>query len=278
MSTVRVEGGRYFIQDSAGDGAFVWQQVDTGLQSSAQVWVRSPLLGSLIDALGQDQDGHRWLVMEEAGESLPGVNRLRDILLSSLALIFLLPLLLVVAVLIKVTSEGPVFYATTVVGKDRSQFTWYKLRSMRTPGKGENLAWRRARFQEYVEGKAPLGTAEQPSKVIEKDRVTSVGRFIRKFSIDELPQLWNVLRGQMSLVGPRPCLPYESEFYEDWRGGRFDVEAGLTGVWQVYGRGRVGFDEAVSMDLYYARRRSFLYDLHLMFRTVGVVITGRGAL
>jgi lipopolysaccharide/colanic/teichoic acid biosynthesis glycosyltransferase len=198
--------------------------------------------------------------------------------------VLLSPLLLIVAVLIKIGSPGPVFFATTVVGKDRQTFVWHKLRSMRVVPEAEDIEKRRAKFQAYVEATSEgsdeslSGSQNAPKKVIENRRVTPVGRFIRKFSIDELPQLWNVLRGEMSLVGPRPCLPYEAEFYTEWRGRRFCVQPGLSGIWQVFGRGRVGFDASAAMDAYYVYRRSFQFDVYLIYRTLGVVFTGRGAL
>jgi lipopolysaccharide/colanic/teichoic acid biosynthesis glycosyltransferase len=132
-------------------------------------------------------------------------------------------------------------------------------------------------FCDYVEGKRNSSSTNAPVKVIDEERVTPIGRFLRKYSIDELPQLWNVLAGQMCLVGPRPCLPYEAAYFSGWREGRFKVKPGLTGIWQVFGRGRVGFDEAAALDRYYVYRRSFLFDLYLMIKTIGVVLTGAGA-
>lgn len=272
------EPGRSFIEDTGADGASVWQQADLALQRGAQVWLRSPLLEVLADAIGQDCNGHRWLVIEPRGRRPFAVVRIRDVLLSAMAMICLSPLLLIIALLIKSGSKGPVFFATTVVGKNRSPFTWHKLRSMWVVPESVDVERRRERFQEYVEGKSPSGSQKAPTKVIEKSRVTPVGSFIRKYSIDELPQLWNVLRGEMSLVGPRPCLPYEAEFFTDWRGRRFDVRPGLSGVWQVFGRGSVGFDEAAAMDIFYIYRRSLGFDLYLILKTLEVVFTGRGAL
>ncbi len=272
------EPSRSFIEDTDANGAFLWQQVDLVLQRGGQVWLRSPLLDVLADAIGQDYSGHRWLVIEPRGRRPHALVRIRDIFLSALAMACLSPLLLIIAVLIKSSSKGPVFFATTVVGKKQSPFTWHKLRSMRVVSESVDMEQRLARFQEYVEGKRTSGSQKAPTKVIEKSRVTPVGSFIRKYSIDELPQLWNVLRGEMSLVGPRPCLPYEAEFFTDWRGRRFDVRPGLSGVWQVFGRGSVGFDEAAAMDIFYIYRRSLGFDLYLILKTLGVVFTGRGAL
>jgi lipopolysaccharide/colanic/teichoic acid biosynthesis glycosyltransferase len=284
MNRDRSKGDRSFVQDTLADGTVLWQQVDAALQEGHQVWLRSPLLGILADAIGQEYDGHQWLVIESRRERAIVWNRLRDLLLSSMALVLLSPLLLVVGVLIKTGSQGPVFFATIVVGRDRRPFVWHKLRSMRVVPENEDIERRRAKFQAYVEGtrvgadESTSGSQSVPKKVIENRRVTPVGRIIRKYSIDELPQLWNVLRGEMSLLGPRPCLPYEAEFYRGWRGRRFQVEPGLSGIWQVFGRGRVGFDEAAAMDVYYVYRRSFRFDLYLIYKTLGVVFTGRGAL
>lgn len=272
------EPGRRFVDDASGDGVFLWQQVDLALQEGVQVWFSSPLLEPLMDSLGRDLEGRRWLVLEPGGSRLAALARLVDLLLSGLALILLSPLLLVIGLLIKIGSKGPVLFSTTVMGKERRPFVWHKLRSMRVMPASEDVERRRERFKEYVEGRR-LGNAEEaPTKVIDKTRVTPVGAFIRKYSIDELPQLWNVLRGDMSLVGPRPCLPYEAEFFTSWRGRRFKVKPGLSGVWQVFGRGRVSFEEAAAMDVYYIYRRSLAFDAYLIFKTLGVVFSGRGAL
>jgi len=273
-----IEPNRCFVEDIEADSASMWRQVDSALQRGDQVWLRSSLLRPLADAFGRDCNGQRWLVIDPKGSRHVVLARMRDILLSSLALVLLSPVLFVIAVLIKAGSKGPVFFATTVVGKKCRSFTWHKLRSMRIISASVDVERRRARFQEYVEGKSLSGSQKAPTKVIEKGRVTPVGSFIRKYSIDELPQLWNVLRGEMSLVGPRPCLPYEAEFFTGWRGRRFDVRPGLSGVWQVYGRGRAGFEEAAAMDAYYVYRRSLGFDLYLIYKTLGVVFTGRGAL
>ena len=272
------EPNRRFVEDTEADGASMWRQVDAALEREGQVWLRSPLLGTLAEAIGQECNGHRWLVIEPRGKRPFALVRIRDVFLSALALVFLSPLLFIIAILIKSGSKGPVFFATTVVGKKQSPFTWHKLRSMQVVPETVDVERRRARFQEYVEGKSPSGSQKAPTKVIEKSRVTPIGSFIRKYSIDELPQLWNVLRGEMSLVGPRPCLPYEAEFFDDWRRKRFDVRPGLSGVWQVFGRGSVSFDEAAAMDVFYVYRRSLGFDLFLILKTLGVVFTGRGAL
>ena len=273
------DGNRIYLADASPDGTSLWSEVDSALDQGCQVWLRSPLLEALTEVLGKESDGCSWLVINARKERGPSsLARLRDIVLSSVSLLLLSPLLLLIAVLVRASSCGSVFFSTTVVGKERNPFTWRKFRSMRVVPEADDVERRRARFQSYVEGNNPSDAADVPKKVIETSRVTPVGRFIRKFSIDELPQLWNVLRGEMSLVGPRPCLPYEADFYTGWRDQRFSVKPGLTGVWQVFGRGRVGFDESAAMDVFYVYRRSLGFDLYLIYKTIGVVLSGRGAL
>jgi len=194
-----------------------------------------------------------------------------------MALVVLSPFMLAVAILIKLTSSGPVFYKTVVVGRNGGQFLWRKFRSMSVMDEKVDSAMRREKFRTYVENREFSAVQSTSTKTIDLNRVTPIGRIIRKFSVDELPQLWNVICGQMSLVGPRPCLPYEAEFYTGWRSRRFNVRPGLTGIWQVFGRGCTSFDESAAMDVYYLYRRSFLFDLYLILKTIGVVITGKGA-
>lgn len=262
------------------DVGVLWQRTDTALERMSEVWIRSPLLSRLYDPLGRVHDGRQWLVLQAREREVRPVwlHRLRDVLLSVLALIVLAPLFLVVGLLVKLSSPGPVFYSTTVVGKDRDPFKWYKFRSMRVVPDTKDVEQRHARFRRYVADGDRTGDGDAPKKVIDNHRVTRVGRFIRRHSIDELPQLWNVLRGEMTLVGPRPCLPYEAESFTGWRSRRFGVRPGLTGVWQVYGRGRVPFDEGAAMDVYYTYRQTLGFDLALILKTVSTVLTGRGGL
>ena len=117
----------------------------------------------------------------------------------------------------------------------------------------------------------------QPLKITNDPRVTRVGKFLRKFSLDELPQLINVLKGDMSIVGPRPCLPYEYEIYKDWHKKRTSVRPGITGLWQVTGRSEVSFEDMILLDLYYIYNRSFVMDLSIMYETIFVVFGKRGA-
>jgi len=163
-----------------------------------------------------------------------------------------------------------------VAGEGGRFFLWRKFRSMTVAGK-EEVERRQASFRAYAEGSLSGANGERAFKVINRQRVTPLGHLIRKHSLDELPQLGNVFRGEMSLVGPRPCLPYEMEYFAGWRWRRFTVPPGLTGMWQVFGRGRVGHEEAAAMDVFYTYRRSFGLDLYLMWKTAAIVVNGEGA-
>lgn len=266
------------VEESSFDGEGFWQKVDNGLNLEERVLVRSPLLESLSTSLGQMRGSKYWLLIEcKDKESKEWLFRSRDVILSFLGLILLSPFMFAIALLVKLSSPGPVFYKTRVLGQHKKEFVWRKFRSMRVMDEKIDSALRREKFLEYVENRQPNMPKGISTKTIDLARVTPIGRIIRKFSVDELPQLWNVICGQMSLVGPRPCLPYEADFYIGWRSRRFNVRPGLTGVWQVFGRGRTSFDESAAMDVYYLYRRSFLFDFYLIIKTIGIVLTGKGA-
>jgi exopolysaccharide biosynthesis polyprenyl glycosylphosphotransferase len=194
------------------------------------------------------------------------LKRAADLVLTSFALVALSPVLLGVMAAIKLDSRGPVFYRQKRVGKDGEYFWMLKFRSMCVDA-DKKLAELRARN----EATGPL------FKMRDDPRVTRVGRFIRRWSLDELPQLFNVMRGEMSLVGPRPPLPSEVDQYEDWQYGRLRAVPGLTGLWQVSGRSEVPFHDMVRLDLHYIRNWSLSLDLEIMLRTIPAVLTNRGA-
>ncbi|QFP80322.1 sugar transferase [Latilactobacillus graminis] len=191
-----------------------------------------------------------------------GVKRLFDIVASLVGLILLSPLFGVIAIWIKVDDpEGGVFYSQTRLGLKQRAFKMYKFRSMCTD------ADQRLKYllqHNEVEG-AMFKMKEDP-------RITKVGKFIRKYSIDELPQLWNVLIGDMTLVGPRPPLEREIKEYTDYDWQRLMVKPGCTGLWQVSGRNSIGFHEMVELDLEYIKNSSLVYDLGILFRTVKIMI------
>ncbi len=191
-----------------------------------------------------------------------------DLMAASVAIVILSPFLGVIALLIKLGSNGPLFFHTEVVGQNGKSFRWYKFRTMYWGKKDEA-------HRDHVSEHIRLGT--RPTGKLEHDpRVTPIGGWLRKHSLDELPQLWNVVNGNMSLVGPRPCLPYEFEQYATWHKERFAVRPGMTGLWQVSGRSSVSFNDMVILDLYYIHNISPWLDWAIVLRTIGVVLTGRG--
>lgn len=186
-----------------------------------------------------------------------------------------LPFFLYIALAIKMNSKGPVFYLAKAVGKNGKFFNMYKFRSM-------NVNNRSDRHKNYVtkliKGEITNdGNNGQPLKLTDDSRVTPVGRMLRKYSLDELPQMINVLKGDMSLVGPRPCLPYEYEIYKEWHKKRTIVRPGLTGLWQVAGRSEVSFEDMILLDLYYIYNRTLLMDWNILFETIFVVLAKKGA-
>ncbi len=202
------------------------------------------------------------------------LKRASDLIISSLAIALLLPLWLLIALLIKLDSRGPVFYTQERVGMDGRLFLLYKFRTMVANADSElHREYQRA----FIAGRAEanLGNDQKPTyKLLADPRITRVGKFLRKTSIDEVPQLWNVLMGDMSIVGPRPPIPYEVEAYELWHRKRLDMKPGLTGLWQVSGRNRLPFEEMVRLDLFYIENWSLLLDLKIIVRT-GFVMLGR---
>ena len=200
-----------------------------------------------------------------------------DIAGSAALLILLSPLFLLIAALVKLRSRGPVIYEQTRIGQNLKPFTMLKFRTM-------YLDADPARHREFVSAFINAGPpASEPGaipffKLTGDPRVTPVGHLLRKTSLDELPQLWNVLRGDMSLVGPRPALPYELDQYKPWHRRRvLEAKPGVTGLWQVTGRSRTTFDEMVRLDLQYARTCSLWTDIKILVATPAAVISGRGA-
>lgn len=194
-------------------------------------------------------------------------RRVQDVVLSTLGLAVLWPVMLLVALIIVIDSPGagPIF-AQTRVGRDGKLFTFYKFRSM-CPNAEEKLE----ELLKYNEMEGPA------FKMKDDPRITRVGRFIRMTSIDELPQLWNVLRGEMSIVGPRPGLPREVEQYSDYERQRLLITPGLTCYWQIQpNRNRLSFEEWVELDLKYIKERSFLTDWKIIFKTFGAVLGMNG--
>ncbi len=247
-------------------------------------------------------------------------KRALDILIAALVLILLAPVMLVIAVLVRLDSPGPALFRQERVGgggRDDQQgawekrtFTFYKFRSMEDDADVDlHRAFVKAFIRDDREGMdevqhrcengvaesshtfaqvfvgnngkhtlAPQSEEGQVNKLVHDPRVTHFGKFLRKTSLDELPQLWNVLKGDMSLVGPRPPIPYEVEEYEPWHLRRFEAQPGVTGLWQTMARSSVDFDEMVKLDIQYIERQNFWLDLEILMKTPLAVLRGDGAM
>jgi len=207
------------------------------------------------------------------------VKRVMDVLGSFAALLLLSPVMIAIAIAIKLTSKGPVLFRQVRVGKHGRRFIFLKFRSMHCRN---DASIHKAFVKQLITNKN--GATDDPSapqrvfKIQNDPRVTPVGRFLRRTSLDELPQFINVLIGEMSLVGPRPPIPYEVKCYEMWHRRRLaTVRPGITGLWQVSGRSRIGFDDMVRLDLRYARTWSLRLDIKILLQTPHAVVSGAGA-
>lgn len=199
-------------------------------------------------------------------QPLGRMRRLVDIATSASLLVILSPIFLAAAIAVRLTSPGEIVFSQLRAGRGGTPFRFYKFRSMYMDA------------EERKEALANLNEADGPIFKIKKDpRLTPVGRFLRRSSIDELPQLWNVLIGDMTLIGPRPPTLDEVPLYDRWQRNRLNATGGLTCIWQVNGRSEVGFEDWVRMDLRYLRKRSFLLDVKLLWRTIFAVLSARGA-
>jgi exopolysaccharide biosynthesis polyprenyl glycosylphosphotransferase len=207
------------------------------------------------------------------------LKRAMDLVGSGLLLLIISPVLAVIALAIKLTSKGPVIFEQERVGQFGRRFKCLKFRTMYA---NNDPKIHREYVQSFIAGKADSPCANQAAapvyKLVNDPRVTPVGRFLRKTSLDEFPQFWNVLRGEMSLVGPRPPVQYEFEVYDCWHRRRvLDVKPGVTGLWQVSGRSRTCFDDMVRLDLRYSQTWSLWLDLRILLATPRAVVTGDGA-
>ena len=194
------------------------------------------------------------------------IKRLLDVVLASVSLVVASPVMALITAAIKLDSQGPVLFTQERVGQNGRRFTLYKFRTMAAGTDGVL-----AELQQRNEMNGPV------FKLRRDPRVTRAGRFLRRWTLDELPQLWNVLRGEMSLVGPRPPLPHEVAQYETWQRRRLSMKPGMTGLWQISGRNEIDFDEWMRLDLTYIDNWSVKEDLRILARTLPAVISGRGA-
>jgi lipopolysaccharide/colanic/teichoic acid biosynthesis glycosyltransferase/GGDEF domain-containing protein len=236
---------------------------------------------------GWDGNGHTRAVDEELYPDLFEVEkkkklslvvkRVMDICGSAAALAILSPVFLILAALVKATSEGPVFFRQQRVGRYGLNFGFLKFRSMYV---STDAAIHKEYVRNFIAGKAAAGDGSQKPvyKLVNDPRVTWIGKFMRRTSLDEIPQFWNVLRGEMSLVGPRPPIPYEIEAYDIWHRRRLlESRPGITGLWQVQGRSKTTFDDMVRLDLQYSRMWTPMLDVKILLQTPRAVFSGDGA-
>ena len=194
------------------------------------------------------------------------IKRLIDIICSFVGILVLSPLFIIIAIIVKFTSKGPIFFSQKRVGRNGKEFDMYKFRSMVVNA------------EELKEKLAAQNEMSGPMfKMKDDPRVTKVGKFIRKTSIDELPQLWNILKGDMSLVGPRPSLPKEVAQFEDWMYKRLEVKPGLTCYWQVSGRNNIDFEDWMKLDIRYVEEKNLWIDIKLICKTVFVLFGDKNA-
>ncbi len=257
--------------------------LETATSTDAVVKISSPLYDVVPARLFIEKYGNLPVVgISQFSPSpfLEGYKRVFDSALALFGLLLLLPIFGVIAAMIRLDSRGPILFAQTRIGKNGRPFKFYKFRSM-TIGSDRDKD-REKTVLEFMQDKSkvktkPTAKTSTATKIVNESRVTPVGRFLRKTSLDELPQLLNVLKGDMSLVGPRPCLPFEWDHYEEWHKRRLSVMPGCTGMWQVAGRSVVGFEDMVVLDLYYIQNASVLLDFGLLLKTLPVMLFGSGA-
>ena len=203
------------------------------------------------------------------------VKRTFDVVFSAFVLVFGFPFYTLIALLIKLTSNGPVLFVQERVGKDGKAFRLYKFRTMSNRNSDDA---HRVFTENFIKGdmSGENGTEKKLFKIEKDPRITSIGKFLRRTGLDELPQFINVFKGEMTVVGPRPPVIYEYYHYQEWHKKRMAVKPGLTGLWQVSGRSAVPFDEMVMLDLYYIENWSLLLDSKIILRTVPVMLSGAG--
>jgi exopolysaccharide biosynthesis polyprenyl glycosylphosphotransferase len=268
------------IADSSVDGDALFDvMMRCGRRRGVEFRIAPSLFNCLPSKTEVDQIGALPMIRlfrEPLSDFARGTKRISDIVIASLTLAVLSPFWVLIALLIKFDSRGPVFYTQERVGMDGRIFMVYKFRTMRMDSDSEiHREYQRKFIAGHAE--ANVGDAQKPAYKLRDDpRITRVGRVLRRLSLDEVPQLFNVLRGDMSIVGPRPPIPYEVEAYELRHRKRLDMKPGLTGLWQVSGRNRLPFEEMVKLDLFYIENWSLLFDVKIILRTVLVMLRGDG--
>ncbi len=279
--TIRATGANeVIIADSNVDGDALFDvMMRCGRRRGIEFRIAPSLFNCLPSKTEVDQIGALPMIRlfrEPLSDFARGTKRISDVIIAALTLIILSPFWLLIALLIKFDSRGPVLYKQERVGMDGRIFMVYKFRTMRANTDSEIHREYQKRFI-AGDAAANVGDDDQPAYKLRDDpRITRIGRILRRFSLDEVPQLFNVLRGDMSIVGPRPPIPYEVEAYELRHRRRLDMKPGLTGLWQVSGRNRLPFEEMVKLDLFYIENWSLLLDLKIIARTILVMLRGDG--
>jgi undecaprenyl-phosphate galactose phosphotransferase len=245
------------------------------LETGAQVKIASPLYDVMAKFRFTERYGEIPVVGLAQASNANGhevTKRVFDLVLAAVGMVLWLPVFLVIAIAVKLDSAGPILYRQVRIGKNGKPFKFYKFRSMLV-GSDQDVG-RIHKVVQLIRGE--ISPPEGGSKIVDETKITRVGKFIRRTSLDELPQLFNVIKGDMSLVGPRPCLPYEWANYEDWHKKRLSSMPGCTGVWQVSGRNAISFNDMVILDFYYIQNASLFLDLQLILKTFPVMILGKG--
>jgi len=245
---------------------------------SVRIYRHTPPTPVTVDASQGTDPLLRDLHRSRRARARAALKRGLDVVASGSLLLLVSPLFLLIAILVKSKSPGPVFFRQSRVGEHGKLFTMLKFRTMHVHA---DNAIHKEFVSQLIKGTAPEGGDSgkaAPFKIANDPRVTTIGRLLRKTSLDELPQLWNVLRGDMSLVGPRPPLSYEVEQYKPWHYRRvLEAKPGITGLWQVSGRSRTTFDDMVRLDLRYAKNPTAWEDIKILAATPKAVISGKGA-
>ena len=254
------------------------KKISISLQSrlSSEIYCQLTLVVRVFPENGEDSIFYPDQFLRSFGTQVDhSIKRAIDVIGSLLALLICSPFFVVIGILIKCTSPGPIFFCQTRVGRSGKEFCFYKFRTMVV---NNDTHIHREYVSRLIAGSADASQNGGLYKMKNDPRITSVGRFLRRTSLDELPQFFNVLRNDMSLVGPRPPLPYEFERYQTWHKRRvWELKPGITGLWQTEGRSRTTFDEMVRLDIRYARIRNFWQDLRIMVKTPSAMFLGRNA-
>ena len=246
------------------------------LKSNSYIYISSELLDILPKKVNLERV--RDLPIARVSSNLDGIytkliKSFVDIIVTSIGILIISPFLAFLAVGVKLSSPGPIIFTQKRLGRNGKLFNFYKFRSMIVGSDCDGS--RKEEMINLIKGENN-NCNNGSTKVVNSSRVTKFGKFIRKYSLDELPQVFNVIKGDMSLVGPRPCLPYEYEVYDEWHKRRLDVNPGCTGLWQVTSRSETSYDDMVVLDIYYLQNISPWFDLQLLLKTIPVLLSGKG--